>query len=256
METAVQTPGIGARVVVVNRLFGTEPVVIHAHGPLHHKPTWPRIREAVLAHPRYVGPVPKLTVLTCNNGNGEMGLLESSAAALGIPCKVTGQGFHPWVHAIHKPRAALDGVREIETEYTLYADSRDAIVLSDLPSAVERFERMDGCDMLFGGDRINWPGLERYRKFEARLPGARQSEFRYLNAGVWMGRTSFLREFFAEALETPPPSEADFCDQGIMKDLLQRHYPRVQIDTRCEIFQNIGFIFTDIFDVNVEEVPS
>lgn len=250
METMTRTPG-GERVVIVNRLFGTEPLVIHAHGPLRNKPAWPPIKEAVLSHPRYIGPIPGLTLFTCNNGNGEMGLLERSAEALGIPCKIAGQGFHPWVHAIHKPQAAWNALQEIDTEYTMYADSRDAIIAGDLSLAIERFERIEGCDMLFGGDRINWPGMTRYRRFESNLPEAQGTEFRYLNAGVWMGRTAFLREFFEVALRTPPPPEADHCDQGTMRDLLQMYYPRVRLDTRCEIFQNIGFVFNDIFDIKV-----
>jgi hypothetical protein len=192
-----------------------------------------------------------LTVLTCNNGSDAMGILERSAQALGVPCLVRGLGISPWINSRHKPLIILEALRQIETEYTLYADSRDAVILGNLRSAVERFVDHRGCDLLFGGDRINWPALPEFRRFELSIPGARETQFRFLNGGAWIGKTSFCQEFFSEAVKLDPVPEVPDSEQGILKKLLPKFYPRVQLDYRCEIFQNIGFVLSDIFDVIV-----
>jgi hypothetical protein len=37
---------------VINKQFGTSPVVIHAHGSHDHKPNWPPIKNAFFATPQ------------------------------------------------------------------------------------------------------------------------------------------------------------------------------------------------------------
>jgi hypothetical protein len=233
-----------------NLLFETHPLVVHAHGAMERKPAWPGIKTALFASPADpVGPVDGLTLLTCNNGHDAMGLFERSAGRLAIPCMVRGQGIDPWVNSRDKPRVIRDALHEITTEYVLYADSRDAVLLRDPREAIARLDA-SGCDLLWGGDRINWPAIVEFREFEGSLPGAKDTEFRYLNGGAWIGRTAFCRAFFDEAIETPPVPEAPDSEQGILKALFKRHYPRTRIDYRCEVFQNIGFVFADIFAVN------
>ena len=233
---------------LVNRQFGTRPIVVHAHGVLRHQPAWPRIREAVFAAPeRRLGPLPGLTLVTCNNGHPAMGLFERSASRLGLDVLVCGHGIDPWVNSRDKPRVLSAALETIETELVLYADSRDAVLLDDPRIAVDLLP--GDCDLLLGGDRINWPALPRFRDFERALTGAGQSDFRYLNGGAWIGRTAFCREFFAEAAMILPLPEADDSEQGILKTLFPKFYPRMRLDYRCEIFQNIGFVMADIFDL-------
>jgi hypothetical protein len=234
---------------VVNRTFQTRPVIIHAHGPLEFKPTWPKIRDAFFAQPRcQLEPTGNLTVLTCNNGHHAMGLFERSAVHLGLACMVRGAGVAPWVNSRSKPRVIYEALQEIDTEYVLYADSRDAILLQDPAVALTRFHNFE-CQLLFGGDRINWPALRHFRNFESKLPGATESEFRYLNGGAWLGKTVYCRDFFRSALSTAPVDEAQDSEQGILKKLFMRHYPEVRLDYRCEVFQNIGFVFDELFEL-------
>ena len=237
-----------APVKVRNRLYDTSPILIHAHGLMKHKPAWPPIREAVFAAPaRQLAPLENLTLITCNNGHEAMGLFERSVERLGLRVEVFGQGIDPWVNARDKPRVLAEALAGLTTEFVLYADSRDAVLLDDPRLAIDRMP--PGCDFWLGGDRINWPALPRFRDFERRLPGAAASEFRYLNGGAWIGRTAFVREFFARALETPPLPDAPESEQGILKTLFPQYVPAMQLDYRCEVFQNIGFVMTDIFDV-------
>jgi hypothetical protein len=236
---------------LTNRLYGTQPVVVHAHGLLVHKPAWAPIRDALFAEaPQHVAPTSELTLLTCNNGHDAMGLFERSVARLGLTCLVRGQGIDPWLNSRDKPRVLRDALQEITTEFVLYADSRDAVLIDDPARAVDAFARRGGCDLLFGGDRINWPALPRFKQFEQALPGAAASEFRFLNGGAWIGRTAYCRDVFRRACELPPLPEAPDSEQGILKALLMEISPRAQIDYRCEIFQNIGFVLDPgIFEI-------
>jgi hypothetical protein len=243
----------GVKLTVVNRVFQTQPLIIHAHGPLLNKPAWPRIREAVFSNRHILaGQNPSLTLLTCNNGAEGMGLFEKSTGALGIPCLVRGEGIVPWIHSRHKPMVIRSALDEIDTEYVLYADSRDAVILRDPRAALDRFARWDGCKLLFGGDKINWPALREFRKFEQSIPGASETDFRYLNGGAWIGRTDFCREFFSAVIATAPVPEAPDSEQGILKKVFATFYPDARIDYRCEIFQNIGFVLSDIFDIKFD----
>lgn len=236
--------------MVQNLLFDTTPLVIHAHGPLRHKPYWEPIKTRFFASPRRrLGPVARLTILTWNNGHAAMGLLERSLDHLGVPCRVLGAGVDPWVNSVHKPRLTYEALATVETEYVLGVDSRDAIVVGDPHALVDRFERDFACDLVFSADRMNWPNVRRFRDFEDGLPGAAASEFRYLNSGAFLGRTDFCRAFFAEAARTEAAPEAPAADQGIFKALFARYHPAVQLDYRCALFQNIGFVFTPILQV-------
>jgi len=236
--------------MLLNRQFHSRPLVVHAQGHHEHKPHWKPIKEAFFARPpRHLALPEQLTLITCNNGHAAMGMFERSLGHLGLPCLVRGQGIHPWLNSQHKPQVLAEALREISTPYTLYADSRDALLLGDPRILVERFERDFSADLIFGADRMSWPPRKEFTDFENSLPGASESDFRYLNGGVWMGKTGFCREFFEEAVRTPPVPEAPESEQGILRKLLPRYVPRVQLDYRCQLFQNIGFVIAPIFEL-------
>jgi hypothetical protein len=230
--------------------FGTQPVVIHAQGHHVNKPHWFPIRDAFFASPvsREVMPA-GLTIITCNNGNEAMGRFEKSLDHLGLPCLVLGQGVSPWVNSRDKPRLFAEAAQAIETEYILYADSRDAILIQPPSVVLDCYLRQFSCDLLFGGDRLSYPPVLEWRRHEDRLPGATQSEFRYLNAGAWIGRTSFIQEFFAIASRSEPLAELPDSEQGILRKILPRFPSRIGIDYRCEIFLNLGFLLQPVIKI-------
>lgn len=236
--------------MVVNLLFNTTPVVIHAQGSHDYKPYWRPIREKFFASPRRsLGPVADLTIMTWNNGHEAMGLLERSLDHLGVPCVVLGRGVKDWVNSRDKPRLTRDALASITTKFVAGVDSRDAIFIEHPRLVLERFVSEFDCDLVFSADRMNWPNRAEFKRFEDSLPGARASDFRYLNSGAWIGRTEFCREFFAAAVETPPVPDAPRADQGILKQLFPTYYPRVQLDYRSSMFQNVGFVFDSVLSV-------
>lgn len=244
-------PEISGDCMVTNTLFNTKPIVMHANGTHTRKPYWPEIRDAFFASPRRsIGPSKNLTILTWNNGHEVMGLAERSLEHLGVPCMVVGAGVDDWVNSKHKPLLSCQAVHEIETEYVMGMDSRDAILLDDPAIIVERFEQNFSCDLLFSADRFNWPNLPEFMNFEKNRPEVAGSEFCFLNGGMWIGKTSFCRTFFSDAANTDPVESAQESEQGILKQLFPKYYPRVQLDYQCEIFQNLGFVFSPIFEVS------
>lgn len=235
---------------LTNTIFNTTPAVIHAHGSHQHKPNWKPIRTAFFNSPKcHFGPCPDLTIITCNNGHQSMGIAEQSLDHLGVPYQVYGQEIETWINSQHKPRVLYQALNQIHTEFTLYLDSRDAIIIDNPQIILERFKNNFDCDLLFGADRINWPNVKEFQKFEHRVNPIKGNDFCYFNGGTWMGRTDFCRLFFEDALNTKPAPEAPESEQGILKQLFPKYHPQVNLDYRCEIFQNIGFVLRDIFKI-------
>lgn len=236
--------------MLINLLYNSQPLVVHAHGSHSHKPHWQPIKEKFFSSPhQYIGQIKDLTILTCNNGHEAMGLLEKSLDHLGIPYMVRGQGIFPWINSKHKPKVILEATQEIETKYILYADSRDAIFLGNPQIILEKFEHEFSGEMVFSADRFNWPTIKEFQLFEDSIPEATNSEFRYLNGGIWIGKTEFCREFFKAVVMTEPATEAPDSEQGILKKLFKNYYPKVQLDYQCKMFQNIGFVGAPIFEI-------
>lgn len=231
--------------LLTNPLFDTHPVVVHCGGYLYpvHEFNWKPIKEAFLASPpQSIGAVEDLTIITFNNGHDAMGVVEQSLDHLGVPYRVLGAGVSEWNNAVHKPRLTLEALEDIDTELVMAVDSRDGLVVGDPGLAVQRFRRDFDCEMLISADRFSYPLISEFKAYEDSLPGAADSEFRYLVAGAWLGRREFLREFFAAAAARDPLPEAPRSEQGILRALFQDYYPRVLLDYRCEIFQNVGFL--------------
>lgn len=223
---------------------GTRPVIVHAHGNLALKPHWAPLQEACLNRPALPPTeVADLTLVTCNNGHPAMGCFERSVAQLGLRCEVLGHGVSPWNNARDKPRLLAAVAASIRTPYLMYADSRDALLVRHPAAAVADF-RARGCDLLFGGDVLSFPPDLHLKRYEDGLPGAKASACRYLNAGAWIGKTEFVREFFARAAAQPPTPSAPASEQGVLRQLLPQFPGRIAIDYGRHVFANIGFILS------------
>jgi len=232
-----------------NTLFGTEPVVIHGQGDEIIHPFWREVRESFFATPpRHIGASKDYSIITWNS-RAEPGLLERSLDHLGIPYIAKGRGIADWTNSRDKPRLTLEALGEIETPYVIGIDSFDAIVVDDPALLIPRFENDFDADLVFNGGKINWPNVADFKRFEDALPGAAESDFRYLNGGAWIGRLDSCREFFAEACRTAPHPLHTDSEQGILKQLLPRYVPRVQVDYRCRMFQTLGYVFNRIFEL-------
>jgi hypothetical protein len=244
---------------LTNTEFHTEPLVVHANGNLDHVPHWPPIREAFFnSEPQNLGVPEDLTVITCNDGHPALGLFESSLRRLGVPHISAGSKQGPvWRNSIDKIRTLREILAETSTKYVLYADSRDAILIGDprllLERFVTRFEVL-GATLLFSADTINWPPDKSFRRYEDSLSALSGSTFRYLNSGVWVGRVDAAASLFELAARTDPHPEAPDSDQGILRRLLPQFHKSLLLDYRCELFQNVGFVYHPILQVEHDSV--
>ena len=232
-----------------NRTFDSAPLVLHGQGPDFVHPFWSEIVAAFFAEPRqHLGAIDDLTIITWNNGaRADLGLLERSLDHLGVPYRVLGAEIASWRSSRDKPRLTAEALAEITTPFVLGVDSRDAILVGDPRDLPRRLPA--GCDLLFNAERVHFPFVPALKVFEDQCTAAKASPYRYLNGGAWLGRLAFCRRFFAEACDTPPLAEHPSSEQGILKQLLPRHHPRVQLDTRCRLFQTLGFVFQRDFEL-------
>ncbi len=158
------------------------------------------------------------------------------------------------IQKIRELKAFLDSDR-CKAEYIFYCDSSDAFLRDDPQKAIQYLQDED-CDLLFSSTRAR-AGYELMPEAKAWSDSiARQGGYgeRYLNAGVFVAKTSFLREVIDAAMEyiTENPisrfeyrrrieSEDDSldlrsfpegisCDQIVFRYLHQQFYPRMKID--------------------------
>jgi hypothetical protein len=240
------------RLRLVNTLFGTEPLVVHAHGHHGNQPHWRPIRDRFFALPPAQLPACReLTIITCNNGAEAMGLLERGLDHLGLPYRVGGAGVSPWVNSRDKPVVIRDLLETVSTPYVLYADSRDALVIASPEPLVRRFQRDFDAGIVFGADRMHWPPLSRFKRLEKGLASGQPGDFHYLNGGMWIGRTDFCHRLFQRAAGMRPVPEAPESEQGILRQLFLEHPEGIALDYRCQLFQNLGFVSSPIFSLEV-----
>ena len=163
-----------------------------------------------------------------------------------------------WRHTA-RITAVLDFLRSgrCETEYILCCDCDDVLVRGEPARAIE-FLHAAGCEML-----VSSTAYARYRNMpevKARMIAIAPDDLRnrrgariHLNAGVFVARAAFLKEYMEEAMtyvtENDVPSRLltnmsdaevlarlpDFprgigSDQTIMRYLFPRFHPRMKID--------------------------
>jgi hypothetical protein len=221
----------------------TAPIVIHSNGP-HRRRLFYHLKSCFLSSP----PLIKtdgldITIFTWNS-KARKGCFERSLDALGLDYFVLGKEVIEWRNII-KIALSYEFLKRVETTYVMAADSRDVLLLDDPRRLVERMEALPGCLMLFNAERNHYPRQCRTKAFERRVfeqstslelsGGAKY--FQYLNSGAWVARTDFCRPLHEEAIRVRPP--LSYSDQGVYKLLYKRHYPKIQIDHECEVFQTL-----------------
>lgn len=224
-------------ITLTNTLFGTKPVAMHCPGPLHAD--WHRVVAEALTPvpPVQVNDVTMITWHGPNRPEKPNGVFERSLERLGLPVRVL-TGTDPWQNR-QKLKLTADALQEIETEFVIGADSSDVIFLDSPQIAVERFRTEFTCDLLFNatGSRC-WPELPEFVEYQTKRPLAALAKGRHwINSGLWIGRTDFCREYFAELATQPPEPLYDYCDQAIVMRTWPRWSPRVQADYFSQIFQ-------------------
>ena len=202
-----------------------------------------------------------LTILTCRNegsmedriipsltGYDEISILESSLEYLGINgLVVLRDGRLPWrctfkIENIHNYLKS----GKCKTKYFMYCDAIDVIFKDDPNEVINIFESYD-CKMLFmsthSADGYNC--MPDIKDWADNIPG---SSGRYMNSGVYIGYTEFIKQFFEEAIKytnphgcimsdyreylnsTPDNYPIGSQDQDIFRYIQPKFYPNLQVD--------------------------
>tara|TARA_B100000287_G_C20458928_1_gene712556 strand:+ start:156 stop:881 length:726 start_codon:yes stop_codon:yes gene_type:complete len=203
-----------------------------------------------------------LTIATCRNegtlsdriiphlaGYEDTSILEKNMEYLGLDLVVLRDARLPWRNTF-KFEMLNNYLKDCPTEYFMCLDAIDVIWVDEPQKVVDIFKSFN-CDALFMSthstdgyscmsdikqwvDTINKPG-------------------RYLNSGVYIGKTSFIKEMIEEAmkyavppgvimgeyhswLETNPKDYPKGSqDQDIFRYIEQKFYPRMKVDYRNQM---------------------
>ncbi len=199
----------------------------------------------------------EITILLIHNYKKES-IMEKSLRYVGIEnfvvSRVEFKGS--WFHTLKllELKKFLDS-DVCKTEYILYCDSDDVVLIGRLEQAIQWLQEED-CDMLlsnttFKGGYECMPHIKKWTDQIADESGYHQL---YINAGVFFSKTSFLREVIDTAMEYITDNDLSFqeyirlrqqgslckklpsfpkgigCDQVILRYLHPRFYPRMKID--------------------------
>ena len=202
----------------------------------------------------------ELTIVTCRNkgsmedriidhlkGYEEVSILEQNLNYLGIELVVLRDDRLPWRNTF-KFELLNDylGSDKCKTEYFMCVDAIDVIFIDNPTKVIEIFESFN-CDALF----MSTNSLDGYNcmpKVHNKILQINNSNGRYLNSGVYIGKTSFIREVIKSAMEYayPPGVTMDEYrdylasqpkdypkgsqDQDIFRFLEPEFYPRLKVD--------------------------
>jgi hypothetical protein len=238
--------------MIINKLYNTNPKFIHASGKEEFLPLWEQIRKKEF---NFSSRLPKeLTIVTYNNGveigynNKKNGTFENSLIKAGITnFIVLGQGIKNWMNKL-KIELLKKTILEIKTEYILSSDSSDVLLVNDLNDLIPKFENLN-CKMIFNAEKNIWPTDLPDEIINFEKSTANSNIFPFLNAGLWMGKTNFIKTKLAEINKYKFHTKHSMSEQIYYKFLYFEAYPKIILDYKCEIFQNINRVDETILTI-------
>ena len=125
--------------------------------------------------------------------------------------------------------------RRCKTEYLLYCDARDTILVDDPHKILDIFETMYG-ELIFSST-VSKKGI--FHRMPQLLDWTRtvaQKNSKYLNAGTFVGKTKFIQQVFESAITLIGKFSRPYSDQDILRYLRPVFYPEMNIDYFNKIF--------------------
>jgi hypothetical protein len=185
-------------------------------------------------------------------GYEDTSILESNLQYLGIDNYTVlsrkipeGEGQWIWTNKIKWIYEYIES-NECDTEYLMYCDPIDVIFQDSPQIALDIFKEFN-CDLLFMSSKST-SGYECMPDIKSWADCQSGRNNRYLNAGVFIGRTEFVKEFLEDSLNyctdndckistwydylasKPDNFPIGASDQDIFRYLEKKYYPRMQVD--------------------------
>ena len=165
-----------------------------------------------------------LTIVTCRNegsmedriiphlsGYENVSILESNLDYLGLDLVVLKDARLPWRNTfkfemIHNYLNS----GKCTTKYFMCCDAIDVIFIDNPQRVIDIFHTFE-CDALFMSTQSldGYNCMPEVKKWADRINGGRM---RYLNSGVYIGKTSFVKEMFDEAIKYAIPHGVIMAD--------------------------------------------
>jgi hypothetical protein len=138
--------------------------------------------------------------------------------------KILGRGIE-WNGFGTKLKILKDFINQCQTDIILFTDARDVVFAAGHDDILATFLSMD-VKILFGAETNLYPN-------KSLIHGDEKQKYRYLNSGLFIGYTSYLKEVFG-SMEI----EDAMNDQEVLQKKLIDGAP-ITLDTDCKIFQNL-----------------
>ena len=200
------------------------------------------IEPNIFSHPK------DLTIVTCRNegtmedriiphlsGYENTSILEDNLKYLGIDLVVLTDNRLPWRNTF-KFEMLYNYLNsgECTTEYFMCCDAIDVIFVDDPQKVIDIFKTFN-CDALFMSTHST-DGYNCMPKVKEWVDTV-NSKNRYLNSGVYIGKTSFVKEMVEEAMKYAIPHGVTMDDYRDYLDSLPEDYPKGSQDQ--DIFRYI-----------------
>jgi hypothetical protein len=222
--------------IIRNKLYNTYPCLVHCPNIKNSLNKFPNLifLNHFLNQPLHNVNSEQYTIIFYNNGKDS--LLQKSIQRWSISNLLHLGYGHIWRRDTQKLDLIISSFSKIKTEFFFFLDSYDVILCGDLIQAIRQLE-LKKCDALYNAETAQFPLNFCTTLFERSVVDGGNMQC-FLNAGVSVWRTSFFREMLTEL------SSLDFLkfesEQGIIKLLYQKYFPRIQIDSKSESFQVIS----------------
>jgi hypothetical protein len=142
---------------------------------------------------------------------------------------------------------------EKQKPYTLYLDSTDVIVMNNLNRLLKDFVAsphkmwMNTEFIFYPEKKITIEGkrshTRKFKNFQNKTTNCfsvRNLECKYLNSGVILAETPFLRGLLKEVADLIKENPSNSSDQFYYHGLYQKHYGQIWLDTQCHYMQAFG----------------
>ena len=201
-----------------------------------------------------------LTILTARNkgslgdriiphllGYEDVSILEQNLEYLGVNLVVLTDNKLPWRNTV-KIKMIYEYLQsgKCDTELFMYCDAIDVIFVDYPQRVIDIFEESN-CDVLFMSTHST-DGYQCMPHVKVEVDVINNGNGRYLNSGVYIGKTEFITEIFEELIKYVGPNDVTMSeyyeylasnpidyprgsqDQDLFRYLEPKFYPRLKVD--------------------------
>jgi hypothetical protein len=217
--------------VIYNKTTQSYPLIVHAQGSVHDTNEWLNIVKSCPATSNLPTDV---TLLTFLSGDLDFSL-PKQLSSNGIKFLNAVDTNNKWQNS-NKIIHLANVLKKITTPYVMCMDGLDTLCAADLHSLIDRFLTFN-ADIVYNASKINYPSICPFSEDT-------KSGYKYLNAGVFIGRTMVVRAFYKFLYETQF-NKTYYGSEG-KEQIRVRHgramYKKatIKVDTECLMFQTLN----------------